>query len=208
MLGSRGSVVAKRVMDVCGALIGLLLAAPVLLAVAFFIRLTMGSPVLFLQRRPGQGGRPFTLVKFRTMADLRDDAGVLRPDARRLTSVGRWLRRTSLDELPELINVLLGHMSLVGPRPLLLEYLDVYTPRQARRHEVKPGLTGWAQVNGRNAVTWEERFELDVWYVDNWSLRLDLRILWLTLVKTIRREGIGAPGHDTTMPRFEGGRDR
>ncbi|MDQ7794917.1 MAG: sugar transferase [bacterium] len=195
-------------MDVCGALIGLLLAAPVLLAVAFFIRLTMGSPVLFLQRRPGQGGRPFTLVKFRTMADLRDDAGVLRPDARRLTSVGRWLRRTSLDELPELINVLLGHMSLVGPRPLLLEYLDVYTPRQARRHEVKPGLTGWAQVNGRNAVTWEERFELDVWYVDNWSLRLDLRILWLTLVKTIRREGIGAPGHDTTMPRFEGGRDR
>lgn len=199
------SAVVKRVVDIGGALLGLALLAPVLLAAALAVRSTMGRPVLFRQRRPGLGGRPFTLYKFRTMADLRDEAGNLLPDARRLTPVGRWLRRTSLDELPELVNVLLDHMSLVGPRPLLLEYLDVYTPHQARRHEVKPGLTGWAQVNGRNAVTWEERFALDAWYVDNWNLWLDFRILWLTLVKTIKREGIGAAGHDTTMPRFEGG---
>jgi len=199
------SAVVKRVVDIGGALLGLALLAPVLLAAALAVRSTMGQPVLFRQRRPGLGGRPFTLYKFRTMADLRDEAGNLLPDARRLTPVGRWLRRTSLDELPELVNVLLDHMSLVGPRPLLLEYLDVYTPHQARRHEVKPGLTGWAQVNGRNAVTWEERFALDAWYVDNWNLWLDFRILWLTLVKTIKREGIGAAGHDTTMPRFEGG---
>ena len=155
------SAVVKRVVDIGGALLGLALLAPVLLAAALAVRSTMGRPVLFRQRRPGLGGRPFTLYKFRTMADLRDEAGNLLPDARRLTPVGRWLRRTSLDELPELVNVLLDHMSLVGPRPLLLEYLDVYTPHQARRHEVKPGLTGWAQVNGRNAVTWEERFALD-----------------------------------------------
>lgn len=195
--------VIKRAMDIIGATCGLVLFAPVMLVVAVLIRVTMGSPVLFRQVRPGLHGRPFTLYKFRTMLDLRDAQGGLLPDGLRLTGVGRFLRRTSLDELPELFNVLKGEMSLVGPRPLLLEYLDRYTPEQARRHEVKPGITGWAQVNGRNALTWEEKFRLDVWYVDNWSLWLDLKIVGITLAKVLRGEGISAAGH-ATMPEFRG----
>jgi len=163
----------------------------------------MGSPVLFRQVRPGLHRKPFVMYKFRTMRDLRDTEGRLLPDEMRLTRVGHILRATSLDELPELFNVLKGEMSLVGPRPLLMEYLELYTPEQARRHEVKPGITGWAQVNGRNAITWEEKFKLDVWYVDNWSLGLDLKILALTLIKVLKREGISADGH-ATMPEFRG----
>lgn len=186
-----------------GATFGLVLLAPVMLVVALLIRLTMGSPVLFRQVRPGLYGRPFTMYKFRTMLDIRNERGELLPDELRLTPVGRFLRKTSLDELPELFNVLKGDMSLVGPRPLLMDYLDRYTPEQARRHEVKPGITGWAQVNGRNALTWEEKFKLDVWYVDNWSLWLDIKILFMTLVKVFKREGISADGH-VTMPEFKG----
>jgi lipopolysaccharide/colanic/teichoic acid biosynthesis glycosyltransferase len=167
------------------------------------VRVNMGAPVLFHQERPGLHGRPFILYKFRTMRDLRDVEGRLLPDEMRLTRLGRILRSTSLDELPELFNVLKGEMSLVGPRPLLMEYLNRYTPEQARRHEVKPGITGWAQVNGRNAITWEEKFKLDVWYVDNWNLGLDLKILGLTLIKVLKREGISAGGH-ATMPEFRG----
>jgi len=190
-------------MDLMGATFGLVLLAPVMLVVALLIRLTMGSPVLFRQVRPGLYGRPFTMYKFRTMLDIRNERGELLPDELRLTPVGRFLRKTSLDELPELFNVLKGDMSLVGPRPLLMDYLDRYTPEQARRHEVKPGITGWAQVNGRNALTWEEKFKLDVWYVDNWSLWLDIKILFMTLVKVFKREGISADGH-VTMPEFKG----
>lgn len=163
----------------------------------------MRRPILFHQLRAGLYGRPFWLYKFRTMTDARDSNGRLLPDEQRLTRFGRWLRSTSLDELPELWNVLKGDMSLVGPRPLLVEYLDRYSPEQARRHEMKPGLTGWAQVNGRNALSWEEKFRLDVWYVDNWSIWLDFKILWLTLVKVLTRDGISAHGH-ATMPEFKG----
>lgn len=169
--------------------------------------MALGRRVVFSQIRPGLHGRPFTLFKFRTMRDQRDSYGGLLPDEERLTRFGQFLRSTSLDELPELLNVLRGEMSLVGPRPLLMEYLDRYTPNQARRHEVKPGITGWAQVNGRNGLTWEEKFELDVWYVDNWSIRLDLTILWLTVVKVCRREGVTAKGF-ATMPEFTGRRPR
>jgi len=190
--------------DICGALLGLALGAPVMALTALAVLVTMGPPVLFRQPRPGRHGRLFTLVKFRTMTDRRDSSGRLLPDAERLTRLGRFLRRTSLDELPELFCVLAGPMSLVGPRPLLCQYLERYTAEQARRQEVKPGLTGWAQVNGRNALTWEEKLALDVWYVDNWSLALDLRILWLTVGKVLRGEGVGAPGLDTTMPEFTG----
>jgi lipopolysaccharide/colanic/teichoic acid biosynthesis glycosyltransferase len=161
--------------------------------------------VIFGQLRPGPGGKPFTPYKFRTMTDGRDASGRLLPDVERLTSFGRFLRASSLDELPELINVLKGEMSVFGPRPLLMQYLDRYTPEQARRHEVKPGITGWAQVNGRNAISWEEKFRLDVWYVDNWSLGLDLRIIWMTVLKVFRREGISAVG-EATMPEFMGSR--
>lgn len=197
------SLILKRTVDLAGALLGLVVAAPALLVVALLIRLQMGPPVLFRQARPGWHGKPFVMFKFRTMTDRRDADGRLLPDAQRLTPLGRFLRRTSLDELPELLNVLRGEMSLVGPRPLLMEYLDRYTPEQARRHDVRPGITGWAQVNGRNALTWEEKFRLDVWYVDHWHLWLDLKILWLTLVKVARREGISAGGH-STMPVFTG----
>lgn len=193
----------KRGIDIIVSFILLILLFPFLLAIALFIRVTMGSPVLFRQRRPGLHGRPFVMLKFRTMLDARDKQGNLLPDEMRLTRLGNFLRSASLDELPEFINVLRGDMSLVGPRPLLMEYLDRYTPEQARRHEVKPGITGWAQVNGRNALSWEEKFKLDVWYVDNWSLLLDLKILWLTLVKVIKREGICAEGC-ATMPEFRG----
>lgn len=195
----------KRAMDIVGAVVGLVLLAPVMAVIAILIWWKLGRPILFVQLRPGLHGRPFRLYKFRTMSDARDADGHLLPDAQRLTGLGRFLRATSLDELPELWNVVKGDMSLVGPRPLLMEYLPLYTAEQARRHEVKPGLTGWAQVNGRNALSWEEKFALDVWYVDNRSFLLDCRIVWMTLLKVIRREGITAPG-EATMPKFTGSR--
>lgn len=191
----------KRVFDVVASSVLLVLLSPVIICIAVVIRVSMGPPVLFKQVRPGLHGRPFTMYKFRTMNDARDERGNLLPDSERLTRLGRFLRSTSLDELPELINVLKGEMSLVGPRPLLMEYLPLYTQEQARRHEVPPGITGWAQVNGRNAISWKEKFEYDVWYVDNWTLWLDLKILWQTLVVVLRRDGISADGH-ATMPRL------
>jgi sugar transferase EpsL len=193
---------AKRVIDLLGAGAGLIALAPVLLLIALAVRRSLGSPVLFRQVRSGRHGQPFELLKFRTMTPARDAAGELLPDAQRLTRLGSWLRSTSLDELPELINVLRGDMSLVGPRPLLPEYLPHYSAEQARRHEVRPGVTGWAAVQGRNALSWERRLALDVWYVDNWSLLLDLKILLMTVVKVLKREGISAEGH-ATMPRFD-----
>ncbi|WP_423839267.1 sugar transferase [Thermus scotoductus] len=202
-MGFFKSLKLKRALDVIGASCALLAFGPVMIYIALRIWREMGSPVLFRQVRPGLYGKPFVMYKFRTMTEARDAEGNLLPDALRLTPFGRWLRSTSLDELPELFNVLMGDMSLVGPRPLLMEYLDRYTPEQARRHEVKPGITGWAQVNGRNALSWEEKFKLDLWYVDNWTIWLDLKILWLTLVKVLGREGISAPGH-ATMPEFKG----
>lgn len=193
----------KRLLDILAASSGLLLLSPVLLLLAVCVRSRIGRPVFFRQRRPGLGGGAFEMVKFRTMTEARDDQGELLPDAERLPAFGRFLRSTSLDELPELWNVLRGDMSLVGPRPLLMEYLPLYSAEQARRHEVRPGITGWAQVNGRNALSWEEKFELDVWYVDHRSLWLDLRILWLTLLKVAKREGVSAEG-SATMHRFAG----
>jgi sugar transferase EpsL len=194
----------KRLMDVFGAGVGLLLLSPVIAVTAVVVRAALGRPVLFRQERPGLHGRPFTMFKFRTMLDARDAAGTPLADDRRLTRVGRILRGTSLDELPALWNVLRGDMSLVGPRPLLMEYLPLYSPLQARRHEVRPGITGWAQIHGRNAVGWEERFVLDTWYVDNRSLLLDLRILLMTVGSVLARHGISQEGH-ATMPRFTGG---
>lgn len=193
----------KRVTDVVGAATGLVVLSPVLAATALAIRLGMGGAILFQQQRPGLDGRPFGMVKFRTMSDRRNADGTLLPDADRLTRVGRFLRATSLDELPELWNVLIGDMSLVGPRPLLIAYMDRYTPEQARRHAVRPGITGWAQVNGRNAISWDEKFKLDVWYVDNRSFLLDMRILLMTIVKVLRRDGINA-AEAATMPEFLG----
>jgi sugar transferase EpsL len=196
----------KRGVDVMTSILLLVAFSPLLTAIALLIRLRMGSPVFFKQVRAGLHGRPFTILKFRTMVDAFDQNGHLLPDEQRLTPLGRFLRSSSLDELPEVVNVLRGDMSLVGPRPLLVEYLERYTPEQARRHEVKPGITGWAQVNGRNALTWEEKFKLDVWYVDNWSLWLDFKILWLTCVAVLTRKGINAEGH-ATMPEFTGRRE-
>ena len=193
----------KRAFDLCLASLALVILCPVLGVIAVIVRLTLGAPVLFRQQRPGLRGQPFTILKFRTMTYAKDRAGNLVPDAERLTRLGRFLRRTSLDELPELINVLNGEMSLVGPRPLLMHYLDLYTSEQARRHEVKPGVTGWAQVNGRNALTWDDKFKLDVWYVNNRSIKLDIKILLLTIVKVIKREGISREG-SATMPEFTG----
>lgn len=193
----------KRLFDIVVAGLALLLMSPVLALVAICILIFVGSPVIFRQQRPGLAGRPFTILKFRTMTSRRTENGELLPDAQRLTQLGRFLRATSLDELPTLVNVVLGNMSLVGPRPLLMEYLPLYSDEQARRHEVAPGITGWAQVKGRNALSWEEKFQLDVWYVDNHSIWLDLKILWLTLVKVLKREGISHPG-DSTMPKFKG----
>lgn len=193
----------KRALDVVLVTLTLILLSPVLLVIAFVVRRKLGISVIFRQQRPGQHGKPFTLYKFRTMTGARDADGNLLPDADRLTPFGRFLRRTSIDELPELFNVLKGDMSLVGPRPLLMQYLDRYTPEQARRHEVRPGITGWAQINGRNALSWEEKFELDIWYVNNLSLWLDLKILVLTIWKVLRREGISQGGH-ATMPEFMG----
>jgi len=194
----------KRTFDIVLAAIALTAAAPLLLVLALLVRIRLGSPVLFRQERPGRQARRFTLVKFRTMTAARDDAtGGLASDAVRLTPFGRWLRATSLDELPELWNILRGDMSFVGPRPLLVSYLERYSPEQARRHDVRPGLTGWAQIHGRNAQTWEDRLALDVWYVDHRSFALDLRIIARTLLMVLRREGISAPG-DATMPEFRG----
>jgi lipopolysaccharide/colanic/teichoic acid biosynthesis glycosyltransferase len=194
---------AKRLSDILVSALVSLLLSPLLGLLALLVRLKCGSPVLFRQQRPGLNGRPFTLVKFRTMNDKRDAQGNLLPDAERLTKFGKFLRASSLDELPELWNVLKGEMSLVGPRPLLMQYLPLYTPEQARRHEVRPGITGWAQVNGRNALTWEEKFTLDVWYVDNHTLWLDVKIILLTLLKIVKREDINQSGQATMTP-FEG----
>ncbi|TCL34664.1 lipopolysaccharide/colanic/teichoic acid biosynthesis glycosyltransferase [Azotobacter chroococcum] len=193
----------KRLFDLLVATTALLLLAPLLLVLAWLVRRRIGTPVLFRQLRPGLHGRPFELLKFRSMREALDERGRPLPDAERLTPFGRFLRASSLDELPELWNVLRGDMSLVGPRPLLMEYLPLYTPEQARRHAVRPGITGWAQVNGRNALSWEEKFRLDVWYVDHRSFRLDLRILLLTLKRVLAREGINAEG-EATMARFTG----
>jgi len=197
------NLILKRLIDILGSGAGLVLLSPFLLVVAFLVRVKLGSPVFFRQQRPGLHGKPFMLVKFRTMTDERDERGNLLPDEVRLTRFGQFLRSTSIDELPELWNVLVGDMSLVGPRPLLMQYLDRYTPEQARRHEVKPGITGWAQVNGRNALSWEEKFKLDVWYVENCNFFLDIKILFLTLVKVLSREGVSARNH-ATMPEFIG----
>ena len=180
----------KRLFDFLAALVLLVLLAPLMLILALLVRIFLGSPVIFSQQRPGLKGKPFTLYKFRTMTDARDEKGQLLPDAERLTRFGRFLRASSLDELPELWNILRGDMSFVGPRPLLMEYLPLYTPEQMRRHEVRPGLTGWAQVNGRNALSWEEKFRHDVWYVDNRNFLLDLKILLMTLASVVSRDGI------------------
>lgn len=193
----------KRLIDVVGAAAGLALSAPALAAAAVAVRASMGAPVFFRQQRPGLGGVPFRLLKFRTMSDARGPDGKLLPDAERLTRVGQFIRSTSLDELPQLLNVLKGEMSLVGPRPLLMQYLSRYDARQARRHEMKPGITGLTAVRGRNALSWAEKFELDVQYVEQWSLWLDVRILGETVAKMIKREGISSKGH-ATMPEFMG----
>jgi sugar transferase EpsL len=196
-------VIAKRIFDVGVSTVVLVLGMPLLLGLCLLVRVRLGGPVLFRQQRPGLQGKPFQLLKFRTMTEARDSRGELLPDADRLTSFGQWLRRTSLDELPELWNVLRGEMSLVGPRPLLLEYLPLYSPEQARRHEVLPGITGWAQVNGRNAIAWSEKLALDVWYVDHRSGWLDIKILWMTVAKVFRGEGVTQPGH-ATQEKFRG----
>jgi sugar transferase EpsL len=193
-----GIPLSKRTFDLVLTCVSLVILSPFLLLLALAMRLAHGSPVLFTQTRPGFFGKPFKIYKFRTMTDRRDAQGDLLPDAERITRLGRFLRASSLDELPELFNVFRGEMSLVGPRPLLMQYLTRYTPEQARRHAVLPGITGWAQVNGRNALTWDDKFRLDVWYVENWSFWLDLRILGMTVVKVVRREGISQPGHATS----------
>lgn len=210
MLNSTPSIVyrgfLKRALDIFVALSGLLIFLPVFVLLWIAVRLKLGSPVFFVQSRPGLGGAPFMMVKFRSMTDRRDATGCLLPDELRLSKFGGFLRSTSLDELPELWNVLKGHMSIVGPRPLLTEYLAVYTSEQRRRHEVRPGITGWAQVNGRNTLDWDDRFKLDVWYVDNCSFLLDLKIVALTMWRVIRRQGI-QPRNSELMPRFLGVRD-
>lgn len=192
-----GVPISKRLFDLALTMPGLVILAPLMAVIALLVRIKHGKPVLFRQQRPGYRGEPFYVYKFRTMRDLRDAAGKLLPDEQRLTPLGRFLRSSSLDELPELIHVLRGQMSLVGPRPLLMQYLGRYSTEQARRHDVLPGITGWAQVNGRNALTWQDKFQLDVWYVDHWSLALDVRILLMTLWKVVIREGISQPGHAT-----------
>lgn len=196
----------KRLFDFFVALFALIILSPVFLVLSALVLINLGRPIFFTQERPGRQGRPFKMVKFRTMLDSKQPDGTILPDKVRLTNFGTWLRSTSLDELPELWNVLKGEMSLVGPRPLLMEYLPLYSAEQYRRHEVRPGITGWAQINGRNALHWEERFKLDVWYVDNQSFWLDLKILLLTLKKVLKREGITAEGH-ATIAKFTGNKD-
>jgi lipopolysaccharide/colanic/teichoic acid biosynthesis glycosyltransferase len=196
----------KRLFDILASSIGLLVLAPVILILSWQVKRKLGSPVFFRQTRPGRDGKPFEMVKFRTMLDAYDEKGNPLPDSERITPFGRFLRSTSLDELPELWNVLKGGMSLVGPRPLLMEYLPLYNSEQARRHEVRPGVTGWAQINGRNALSWDEKFNLDVWYVDNRSFWLDVKILLLTVKKVIVKDGISGEG-EVTMSKFTGNRD-
>ncbi len=191
----------KRIFDILISLCVLTALSPLILFLAILVRKKLGRPFFFKQLRPGKDSSPFLMYKFRTMTNVRDADGNLLPDEKRLTKFGKFLRASSLDELPELWNVLKGDMSLVGPRPLLMQYLDRYTPEQARRHEVKPGVTGWAQINGRNAISWDEKFKLDVWYVDNQSFSLDIKILWMTLLSVFKREGISAAG-EATMPEF------
>lgn len=193
----------KRIIDIAGSLLALICLSPILLIVGLLVRTKLGSPILFRQERPGRMGKPFRMIKFRTMTDRRDADGQLLPDADRLTSFGRWLRATSLDELPELWNVLRGDMSLIGPRPLLMQYLPLYSEEQWRRHHMRPGITGWAQVNGRNALSWDQKFALDVWYVDHHNLWVDCRIIFLTIKRVIGRDGISAAG-EATMPAFTG----
>lgn len=193
----------KRLLDIVASGLGLLVLSPLLVVLMVLIRRDMGAPVFFIQERPGLNGKPFKMVKFRSMRDATDENGNLLADKDRLTKLGKKLRATSMDELPELWNVLKGEMSLVGPRPLLMEYLDLYTPEQARRHNVRPGITGWAQINGRNTLSWQDKFAADVWYVDNRSFLLDLKILMVTMKKVFRREGVSADG-EATMPRFKG----
>jgi len=195
--------VAKRLLDLSAGVALFILLSPLFFILAMIINIKMGSPVLFRQLRPGYQGKPFLLYKFRTMTDEKDSRGEELPDELRLTGLGKWLRKYSLDELPQLINVVRGELSLVGPRPLMMEYLPLYTKEQARRHEVRPGITGWAQVKGRNALTWEERFSLDVWYVDNRSLWLDMKIIWMTFIHVVKPRGISRDGY-ATMPRFKG----
>jgi len=196
------SALTKRIFDLALTLPGLVLVSPVLAVVALLVRIFLGRPVIYAQQRPGYRGRTFWVFKFRTMMEAHDPSGRPLPDAHRLTPLGRFLRSTSLDELPELFNVLRGEMSLVGPRPLLMQYLERYSPEQARRHDVLPGITGWAQINGRNAILWEEKFRLDVWYVDHWCLWLDVKILALTLWKVLKREGISQTGQATAEEFF------
>lgn len=195
----------KRLFDLTAAATALLLLSPVIALVAWKVRKNLGAPVLFRQQRPGRDGKPFEMIKFRTMRDAVDAQGNVLPDAQRMTPFGSFLRASSLDELPELWNVLKGEMSLVGPRPLLLEYLPLYSPEQYRRHDVRPGVTGWAQINGRNALSWEEKFKLDVWYVDNRNFWLDLKILLLTVKKVVKKDGISGDG-EVTMSKFTGNR--
>ena len=202
MPGNTG-LIGKRLIDITFSSLGLMLCFPLLVLVSAAIRLSMGAPIFFRQERPGLLGQPFSIIKFRTMTNGRDEQGNLLSDSERLKALGAFLRSSSLDELPELFNVLKGDMSLVGPRPLLMKYLGLYTPEQMRRHEVKPGITGWAQINGRNTVDWEQRFVLDVWYVDHWSLGLDFRILASTVWKVVKHEGISQEGH-ATMEEFRG----
>ncbi len=193
----------KRFFDLSVSIVITILLSPFILTIAACIFIAMGRPVIFTQIRPGLYGKSFQIYKFRTMNDTRDSSGTLLADRIRLTAFGKFIRRFSLDELPQLFNVLKGDLSIVGPRPLLMQYLPRYTPEQARRHEAKPGITGWAQVNGRNAISWEEKFKLDVWYVDHQSFLLDMKIIWLTFIKILKREGISADGH-ATMPEFTG----
>lgn len=193
----------KRLFDIVVSALAILIFAPLILVLMLIVRVKLGSPVFFTQTRPGKDGKPFKMIKFRSMTNGKDDEGNLLPDDQRLPKFGKLLRSTSLDELPELFNVLKGDMSLVGPRPLLMQYLDRYTPEQRRRHEVRPGITGWAQVNGRNNVPWEERFKMDVWYVDHHNLLLDLKILWMTVLKVVKRSDVSQEGH-ATMTEFMG----
>lgn len=198
-----GIPISKRLFDLALTLPGLIIISPILLLLAVLVRLKLGHPVIFTQIRPGYREKPFPMIKFRSMTDRRDPSGELLPDEQRLTSLGRFMRSYSLDELPEVFNVLIGDMSLVGPRPLLMQYLERYSPEQRRRHDALPGITGWAQVNGRNILSWEEKFRLDIWYVDHWSIGLDIRILWLTFINVVKREGISHPDH-ATSPEFMG----
>ena len=206
MLFPPGLPINKRIFDLIAALLGMILLSPLILFTAVGVSIFLGAPVIFCQKRPGHKGQPFFIYKFRTMRDASDSAGNLLPDSERLTRLGRFLRTFSLDELPELFNILRGEMSIVGPRPLLMEYLERYSSEQMRRHDAYPGLTGWAQVNGRNAITWQEKFALDVWYVDHWSFWLDIKIVLLTLWKVVKREGISQPGQ-ATIEYFMGNSD-